>query len=157
MSLNSRIFEALKKEDTTTLKALRDLVKLIQVTLRIHQQCAVCGHYLTWRPRFDHRSLPFRVMDPCTFCVLQKMEKVIWKWCTVSWPVLSKKNGYPKENSTSSCKMRLMGTQLYSNQKIQKMWHLMLWREQWITSVRVWLELTPNGGVHLLPVKGKRE
>lgn len=28
--------------------------------------------------------------------------KVRWKWCTVFWPVLSNKNGYPKENSTSS-------------------------------------------------------
>ena len=68
------------------------------------------------------------------------------------------KEWLPKEKRTSSWKMHLLGTQLYSNQKMQKMWHLMLWREQWNTSVHIWLELTPIiGGVHLLPVKGKRE
>ncbi|XP_067053453.1 uncharacterized protein [Acropora muricata] len=36
------------------------------------------------------------------FKVKSKMEKVRWKWCTVFWLVVSKKNGYPKENSTSS-------------------------------------------------------
>lgn len=71
----SRISEALMKEDTTTLKALRDLVKLIKVTNRIHPRWTWTTS-TTWSPWYNYTSLPFNIMDPLTFFVLEKMEKV---------------------------------------------------------------------------------
>ena len=114
----SRISEALMKEDTTTLKALRDLVKLIKVTPRIHPRWTWTTS-TTWSPEYNYTSLPFNIMDTLTFFVLEKMEKVRMVYLLLADDEL-KKNGYPKENHSSSWKMCFLGILLYSSQKIQK-------------------------------------
>ncbi|KAK2549232.1 hypothetical protein P5673_030338 [Acropora cervicornis] len=91
----SRISESLKKEDTTTLKALRILINDSYTpnpsTMYVHNIYDMKSWIRPYVSTFQYHG------SPHVFRFTKKMEKVRWKWCSVFWLVTSKRSGYQRK------------------------------------------------------------
>lgn len=90
----SRILEALKKADATTLEVLRDLITSSYTPNPSMVYMGNIYHMKSWIRQyvatFQHHGTPH------VFHFKKKMEKVKWKWYTVFSLVGSVRNGYPR-------------------------------------------------------------